>query len=229
MRLFQKSESVAAKRDIFVQMVDDDDLVTPKTGLSLTVQIVKAGGSAYGAIAGSSAEIGAGTYKISLAAADLDTAGEAMLKITATGAHAQYVPLEVCSLHDDLHLAKAIMGNARVHEITTGIDRVKDDDGETTLRTLTPAESIDLAGANWTDSTQRLSETGAFAKYIWESGDLISLTAGTGVVAGDYEIAARIDDDTIELTGDINGDGGDIDDGSVTGMISNGKIMVTVL
>jgi len=227
MRLFQKSESVAAKRDIFVQMVDDDDLVTPKTGLTLTVQIVKAGGSEYGAIAGSSSEIGSGTYKVSLAAGDLDTEGEAMLKITATGAVDQFVPLEVANLFADLHLTRAIMGNSRVHEITTGIDRVKDDDDETTLRTLTPAEAISLAGANWTDSTKRLTETGAFATYIWESGDVINLTAGTGVVAGDYVIAAKIDDDTIELSSDINGEAGDITDGSIKGTISNGKIMVT--
>ena len=70
MRLFQKNESVANKRDIFVQMVDDDDLVTPKTGLTLTVQIAKAGGSAYANIAGSSSEIGSGTYKVSLAVGD---------------------------------------------------------------------------------------------------------------------------------------------------------------
>jgi len=140
MRLFQKNESLGNKRDVFVQMVDNGDLVTPKTGLTLTVQMVKPGGSAYADIAGSSSEIGAGTYKVSLAAGDLDTEGEAMLKITAAGAVNQYVPIEVVRLLDEVHLAKAALANARTHTIDTGVDEIKDDDGETTLRTLTPSE-----------------------------------------------------------------------------------------
>jgi len=98
MRLFQQDETTAAKRDIFVQMVDENDFVTAETGLTLTVEIVKAGEAAYAGIAGSSSEIGSGTYKISLAAADLDTLGEAMLKVTATGAATQFIPLQVATI-----------------------------------------------------------------------------------------------------------------------------------
>ncbi len=112
MRLCQKNESSAAKRDVFVQMVDEDDLITPKTGLTLTVQIVKAGGSSYASIAGSSSEIGNGTYRISLAAGDLDTEGEGMLRISATGAVGQYVPIQVARFPDEVHLAKAALTNA---------------------------------------------------------------------------------------------------------------------
>ena len=140
MRLFQKNESSAARRDVFVQMVDDGDLITPKTGLTLTVQIVKAGGSSYASITGSSSEIGNGTYRVSLAAADLDTEGEAMVKVTATGAVNQYVPVQVVRFPDEVHLAKAALANARTHTVETGVDVIKDDDGETTLRTLTPSE-----------------------------------------------------------------------------------------
>ena len=121
-------------------MVDESDFVTPKTGLTLAVQMTKAGTSSYSAISGSSSEIGSGTYKISLAAADLDTEGEAMLKVTATGAATQFVPLEVVRFPDEVHLAKAALANARTHTIDTGVDEIKDDDGETTLRTLTPSE-----------------------------------------------------------------------------------------
>lgn len=141
MRLFQKNESSAAKRDVFVQMVDEDDLITPKTGLTLTVQMVKAGGSSYASIAGSSSEIGNGTYRISLAAGDLDTEGEGMLRISATGAVGQYVPIQVARFPDEVHLAKAALANARSHVIDTGVDEIKDDDGQTTLRTMTPSES----------------------------------------------------------------------------------------
>ena len=141
MRAFQQSESVAARRDFFVQMVSDDDGLTAATGKSLTVEIVKAGGSSYASIAGSSSEIGSGTYKVSLAAGDLDTVGEAILKITATGALPQFVPVQVVKFLDEIHFAKAALVNARAHTIDTGVDVIKDDDGETTLRTLTPTES----------------------------------------------------------------------------------------
>ena len=115
--------------------------VTPKSGLSPTVQIVKAGGSSYGNIAGTWAEVGSGTYRIGLAPADVDTAGAAMLKVTADGAVAQYVPLQVVRFIDEVHLAKAALVNARTHTIETGVDAIKDDDGTTVLRTLTPGES----------------------------------------------------------------------------------------
>ena len=140
MTIFQQFESVAARRDLFVQMVDEADRFTPKTGLTLTVQIVKAAGSSYAGIAGTSVEVGGGTYRISLAASDLDTLGAAMLKVTATGAVGQYVPVQVVRFLDEVHLAKAALANARTHTIDTGVDAIKDDDGATTLRTLTPTE-----------------------------------------------------------------------------------------
>lgn len=141
MRAFQQSESVAARRDFFVQMILDTDGLTAATGKSLTVEIVKAGGSSYGAIAGSSAEVGDGTYKVSLATGDLDTVGEAMIQITATGCLAQFVPIQVVKFLDEVHYAKAALVNKRTHTIDTGVDVIKDDDGTTTLRTMTPTES----------------------------------------------------------------------------------------
>ena len=41
----------------------------------------------------------------------------------------------------ELHLAKAALVNKRLHTITTGVDVIKDNDGTTTLRTLTPSET----------------------------------------------------------------------------------------
>ncbi len=41
----------------------------------------------------------------------------------------------------ELHLAKAALVNKRLHTIATGVDVIKDNDGTTTLRTLTPSET----------------------------------------------------------------------------------------
>ena len=40
----------------------------------------------------------------------------------------------------DVHLCKAALVNKRIHTISTGVDVIKDDDGTTTLVTLTPAD-----------------------------------------------------------------------------------------
>jgi len=141
MMLLQQNEALAARRDVFVQMVDAADHMTPKAGLTLTLQWVKAGGSQYQACAGTASEIGSGTYRVRLAPADLDTLGAAVLKVTAAGADARYVPVQVVRFLDEVHLAKAALTNARSHEVTTGVDRIRDDDGTTVLRTLTPSET----------------------------------------------------------------------------------------
>jgi hypothetical protein len=138
--LISYQESVASRREIFIQMVDVADLQTIKTGLTLSVQIVKAGGTSYADIAGSFTEIGNGTYKIALAQSDVDTIGQAMLKVTADGAANQYIPLSVVRFVDEVRLAKAALVNDRRHVVETGVDEILDDDGVTVLRTMTPSE-----------------------------------------------------------------------------------------
>jgi len=228
---FQANETVQSKRDLYVLLVDDNDLQTPVSGLSPSVDIVKAGGSAFAPIAGSVDEVsdgnGSGVYRIRLAQADVDTEGTGMLKVAAAGAATQFVLIKIVRFLDEVHLVKATLANNLTHNELTGVDKAMDDDGETVLLTRTPVVDVELAGADWTDSTKRLTETGAFANYIHETGDKITLTAGTGVVTGEYTIADKIDDDTIELTADINAAAGDITDNSVTGLISNDRIMVT--
>ena len=140
MRQIQQNEAVAALREFQLEMYDELDGVTPETGLTLTVQVVKAGGSSYAGIAGSSGEIGSGTYKVSLATGDVDTLGEATFKISATGAVTRFRHIEVVGHRDEIHLAKAALVNKREHTIDTGVDVIKDDDGSTTLKTLTPTE-----------------------------------------------------------------------------------------
>lgn len=46
-------------------------------------------------------------------------------------------------LYPDVHLARAMLANKRIHTISTGVDVVKDDDGTTTLRTMTPSDGGD--------------------------------------------------------------------------------------
>lgn len=141
MLLFQQNEPIPTRRDVFIQMVDAVDQVTPKASLTLTVAIVKAGATTYVPIAGACSEISDGTYRISLAPGDLDTLGQAMLKASATGAAPQFIPIQVVRFLDEVHLAKAALVNARTHAIDTGVNEIKDDDNITTLRTLTPGES----------------------------------------------------------------------------------------
>ena len=66
-------------------MVDSSNHISPKTGLSPSVQISKAGGS-FATAGGTVAEIGNGWYRITLSTADTNTLGSLAFYITATGA-----------------------------------------------------------------------------------------------------------------------------------------------
>lgn len=144
MLFLQQNESVATCRQIFLQMVDAADYATPRTGLTPTVTIVKPGGTAYAGSTAGVVEIGSGTYRIDLASSDLDTLGSVMLKIAAPGAANQYVPLQVVRFPDEVHLAKSALVNARTHVVETGVNQIRDDDGATVLRTLTPSEAAGI-------------------------------------------------------------------------------------
>lgn len=139
---FRKDESTAARRAMFVLLLDSNDHVTPKSGLSPTVTLCKSDETAYSAIAGSVAEIeSTGTYKISLAAADLDTEGLAMVQIAASGADTAYRVINVATWIDDARVARACLANKRTHTVATGVDVYKDNDAVTTLLTQTPSEA----------------------------------------------------------------------------------------
>lgn len=140
MFLLQQNETVAERRDLFVQMVDASDYVTARAGCVLSVQLVKAGAAQYVASGATVTEVGSGTYRIRLAAADLDVLGAAMLRVRADGAADQYIPVQVVRFPEEIHLAKAALVNARSHVVHTGVDQIKDDDGVTVLRTLVPSE-----------------------------------------------------------------------------------------
>lgn len=66
-------------------MVDASDHVSPKTGLTVTVTISKAGGS-FGAAGGTVTEVANGWYKIALTTTDTNTVGDLSYHCTATAA-----------------------------------------------------------------------------------------------------------------------------------------------
>lgn len=68
---------------------------------------------------------------------------------------------------------------------------------------LRPRAAIELTGGTWDEANLRLTKLGAFASYSWLLADTVRVTEGTGATTGTYEVAARIDDDTIELASSI--------------------------
>ena len=84
------------------------------------------------------------------------------------------------------------------------------------------ATTLDLRGlisvSAATTSGTTLTSTGAFSGYTFLSGDVIDLTAGTGVTLGTYDIASKTDANTIELEtapGDAADVGGRMENNSV--------------
>jgi len=138
MQLIQQSEGTAAEREVRITLYDP---ITgdPKTGLSPTVTICKAGGSSFGAIAGSVAEIGStGCYKVALAAGDVDTLGAATLRVSADGVedmdvHVQVVDFIAGVAHADI--VYAVNDSASQDEYTVQFywDGVAVDPGSATL------------------------------------------------------------------------------------------------
>lgn len=82
----------------------------------------------------------------------------------------------------------------------------------TQFGTKRTATAVTIDNAAWTAATKRLVKTGAFTSYTHATGNLINITAGTGVTAGAYLIAAKISADEIELVGSIKAtDAADVD------------------
>lgn len=65
-------------------MVSDEDYVTGSTGKTLSVTVSKNGG-AFAAADNSVTEVGSGWYKITLSTDETDTAGDLVIRSTATG------------------------------------------------------------------------------------------------------------------------------------------------
>jgi len=58
---------------------------------------------------------------------------------------------------------------------------------------------LTLATTTWTASSLTLTQAGAFAAYTYAAGDMIAITGGTGATTGLYQIASKIDANSITL------------------------------
>ncbi len=138
-----RRKNVAANFD--APLVDSASRPNYKSSATLAagdVKVVKDGGAPAN-IAALPTEIGTtGVYRFSLSASEMDAATVAVVCVDAAGS--EWDPLTIVlqtAVADELHLAKAALVNLREHTIATGVDVIKDDDGSTTIRTLTPSEA----------------------------------------------------------------------------------------
>lgn len=94
-------------------MVDSTDHVTPKTGLTPTVTLSKAGGS-FASPSGSVSEIGNGWYKVAGNATDTNTLGALILHATGTAADPTDIYYDVVSFNpqDSVRLGLTSIPNA---------------------------------------------------------------------------------------------------------------------
>lgn len=91
--------------DIMVMMVDSSDHITAVSGLTLTCELSKNCG-AFTAITPTITEIGYGWYKVALTASDIDTEGDLILHVSATGADPSEVMCRVGYLHADIRYVR---------------------------------------------------------------------------------------------------------------------------
>lgn len=129
-------------------VIQKADVKLSRNGGSYSPTSADQGGGDAGA-----AYLGNGDYAVTLNTEDTNNLGRLRVSIAKGGAlpvWSDFVVLPPATydrllasgqMADEVHLAKAALANARTHVIETGVNTIKDDDGETTLRTLTPAEN----------------------------------------------------------------------------------------
>jgi hypothetical protein len=59
--------------------------------------------------------------------------------------------------------------------------------------------AILVSAATYTAATRRITKTGAFTAYTFTAGDVFRVTAGTGLVIGEYEISSKVSNNIIDL------------------------------
>lgn len=95
---------------------------------------------------------------------------------------------------------------------------ISSDNAFTMFVVYRPAYSveIDIASAAWTESTLTITLANAFSEYEYAADDIFRAVSGTNVVADDYTIASKVDDDSITLTATLASPTGDT---TVTGTL----------
>jgi len=60
-----------------------------------------------------------------------------------------------------------------------------------------------VTAGTYSHGLKRITQVGAFTSYVWADLDMFRLTAGTGATINTYRVAAKIDNNTIELVNSI--------------------------
>lgn len=141
--LITQNEATAAQRTISIYAVDATDGVTPETGLTPTVQVSK-NGAAFAAGAGTVAEVASGVYTYELTAAEVDTLGALIVRVTDAAMRTVVqehqviaadlyttVPAAVWDVaaasHATANTFGALVGT--IDDIDTAVDNLGDDEG----------------------------------------------------------------------------------------------------
>ena len=136
---------------MFFFLVDAVDGLTAEVGEAGGAAEISKNGAAWGTTGiGTLNHIGNGHYY-----ADVDlTNGTLAVSLgdrligrfkSAATAEAPSLTEMVAVDHDagELHLIKAMLSNKRTHTVSTGVDKIFDDDGTTLLKTMTPTDDDD--------------------------------------------------------------------------------------
>lgn len=173
---------------VMFPMVDSSDHLAPKTGLTVTVNISKAGGS-FGAAGGTVTEVANGWYKCALTTTDTNTLGDLAFHCTATGADPtqfkeQVVAVDVgdaaafgLSRLDAAVSSRSTLTAANVWDaLTSGLTtansigkRLADDvDATISSRLATsgyaaPPSAASISSTVWAETTRALTDKAGFA------------------------------------------------------------------
>lgn len=92
-------------------------------------------------------------------------------------------------------------------------------------RVLALRSRVSVSDGTWTEATLTLRAVGAFADYTWVQGDLLIDVGGTDTLEEtQVEIAAKLDDDQIQLRTTISATGLDLATGDITATIDVSSI-----
>ena len=143
-------------------MVDSGDHVTPKTGLTPSVQISKAGGT-FGTPSGTVAEIGNGWYKITLATTDTNILGSLAFYITATGADPVSFSIQVVGFDPESNT------NLGLSMIDTNVSTRATDASVWSYSSRTLTSFGTLVSDIWSHSTRTLTAfSTSLAVAVWD-------------------------------------------------------------
>ena len=141
-------------------MVDSSDHVSPKTGLTPSVQISKAG-EAFAAAGGTVAEIGNGWYKITLSTTDTNTLGSLAFYITATGADPVSFSIQVVAFDPE---SSTDLGLSR---IDANISTRATDSSVWSYSSRTLTSFGTLITDIWNNSTRTLTSFAGAGAEVW--------------------------------------------------------------